>query len=631
MKTWQTELCSKLQQARPSLTSINFVTGAYDGLLRGEDYFISVTPETNVHPLYDYMQDNEYLRRVSSGFKMQVITDTEDKLTLTGKANLNINDPSALQTLVPADHPTQDFTMGDLVIREGHAAASDWTSPVIEMDANGCRMQFWVGMEGNWQLTQEGKVEMRPLNITPNVGIWCAYPDPTQPGLWKESRNFLNKVGALRAEAVKAMGCYVYYNTTLNQDSNAQQFTDIKLPVVLGCRRWFYFYATANGVVGVGGYLLGEGEDCYYANFSYHTPANAWRRAQRGEINALVKRTTSVSAADVKKVPYIDVMTLWPLSWNTEVLHEIGGEVVFEAEVEEESLMNTRLYSQTFKFTVAKGYGRLDKASYMSYLANGYELFPPLDAAQLEKAQKSWELIPTSVSFALATQKCNGRSMKELPFYSEYGKKRAKACKDNNFMELPYNDEFTNKQIENKLSALTSLSVWARDSALSSQIGNDGAVDTTTVERVTTIVKIDDKSFTYTVNNASHAGTIVMSDVTIEAWLETILPSRFAGDFAMIDSFLAASGENSLAAANEAMTATKLSRFNLNMSAYGFGASVSYEDVCANLPVTAQIGFLASQVSDFRHFNVQVPLLIRSLMGSSTYPLAAEKFVFDVV
>lgn len=631
MKTWQRELCEKLQNAQPSLTAINFVTGVYNGLLRGEDYFISVTPQTADHPLFDYMQDNEYLRRISNGFKMQLIADSEDKLTTTGKANLNVPDPAALPLLTPTYHPSQDFTMGNLVINEGHEWASEVTSPLVEMDAAGCRMTFWLGHEGNWKVTQEGSNDIRPLNFTPNIGAWCAYPDPTQPGLWSESRSFLNKVGALLPEAVKAMGCYVFNNTEHLQGSGGNFITDVAVPVVLGCRRWFYFYATSQGVVGVGGYLLGEGEDCYYANFSYHTPQNAWRHAQKGEINALVKRKTTATAADMKKIPFIDVMTLWPLSWNTEFLQEVVGDVVFSDEIEEENIENTRLYSQEFNFNVTKGYGRMDKSTYFEYLSTGFDLFEPLDTTQLINVQKSWEKVPASVSFALATQKCSGRSMKELPFYSEYGKKRAKACKDNNFMELQYNDEFTNKQIENKLSALTSLSVWARDASLSSQIGNDGAIAVDGVDRVTTIVKIDDRSFSYTVNNSSSAGTIVMTDENIESWLDEILPSRFAGEYAMIDTFLAAEGGSSLADANTAMTATKFNKFNLNMSAYGFGASTTYDDVCVNLPIPAQIGFLASQVSDFRHFNTQVPLLVRSMMGSSAYPLAAEKFNFEVV
>lgn len=632
MKQWQKDLVSQVHTKLPNLTKLALVTATYNGMIRGEDYFITVEPAVNNHPLYDFMQDNEYLKRISTGMKLQVISNERDNYTVAAPTSTNVFDPSKLTELVPKYELEQDFSLGNAVEHKRTTGTyGRGPNPSLTITSSGASFNFGGIERGVRDATviNIGSKTVRPVNFAKRKDMWYAYPDPTVAGFWQDSRAYLNKVGAFKREAVTSLGCMVRFESFLEADVvEYRNDVTVNLPPVNGTRRWFYFYAVQNGIVGVGGYLLGEGEDTAYINLEWTLRDVRYSVSYDNELTKIVTQKTEVPLANTRRVSWIKNVDLWPLSWNSQFVDSVQGDFAFSELAEMKNMDNMRVFEQTVNVNVTKLTGHMNKSDYLSYIATGYDLFPPLTGEELTKATKSWESVPPVLNFAIERINCMGRSFKELPYYSEYGRKRAKACKDNNFMELKYNDEFTFKQVENKLSSLTSLDVWVADASLSSSLGGDGVVTVPETTRVTTITKIDEQSFKYVVNDAALSGTVVLSESTVGAFVDKVMPSKFAGDVAMLDAFLAAEGGSTLQDyANEA-AGKQYSKFNLNMSAYGYGTSLTYTEVCDNLNVTGQIAFLASQVTDFRHFNTQVPLLVKSLQGVSAYPVAAEKFNF---
>lgn len=632
MKQWQTDLINQVHTKLPNLTKLSLVTTTYAGMIRGEDYFITVEPAVNNHPLYDFMQDNEYLKRISTGMKLQVISNERDNYTVAAPTSANVFDSSGLVELVPTYELEQDFALGNAVEHKRTVGGSGrGPAPSIAITPKGASFSFGGVDHGvrHATIVNGGSKTVRPVNFAKAKDMWYAYPDPTVAGFWHDSRVYLNKVGAFKREAVTSLGCMIRYESFIEANFVAgRTAVDVKLPPVNGTRRWFYFYAVQNGIVGVGGYLLGEGEDTAYVNLEWTLREAHYSETYDNGLTQLITQETAVPLANMRRVSWIKNVDLWPLSWNSQFVDSIQGDFDFGAITELENVENMRVFEQLVDVNVSKLTGHMNKSDYLSYIATGYDLFPPLTGEELIKSTKSWESVPSVLNFAIERIKCSGRSFKELPYYAEYGKKRSKACKDNNFMELKYNDEFTFKQVENKLSSLTALDVWVADASLSSSLGGDGVVVVPETTRVTTITKVDERSFKYVVNDAAMSGTVVLSESTIDAFVDKVMPSKFAGDVAMLDAFLAAEGGSTLNDYASEAAGKQYSKFNLNMSAYGYGTSLTYTEVCENLNVTGQIAFLAIQLTDFRHFNVQVPLLVKSLQGVSAYPVAATKFNF---
>lgn len=516
MKVWQNTLISQIHSKLPNLEKISLITAKYSGLIRGEDYFITVQPATKDHPLYDFMQTNDYLKRVSTGMKLQVVQNERDNITIAKPTTAGIYDTSNLVELIPTYEVDQNVSMGNAVEHSFPPGTYErGPTPELIIHDGGGYFSFGGVERGvrDATIVNIGSKTVRPVNFAKRKDMWYTYPDPTVAGFWQESRAHLNKVGAFKKEAVVGLGCSIRYESFLEADVLEGRVTvPVSLPFVSGTRRWFYFYAVQDGVVGVGGYLLGEGEDTAYVNMEWTLRDVRYSVRYVNELTKLFTQNTAVALQNARRVSWIKSVDMWPLSWNSQFVDGIQGDFDFGVVAELEDVDNTRIFEQDVNVTVAKVTGHLNKTDYLSYLSTGYDIHPPLTTKDLAKVMKSWETVPPVLNFAIERIKCSGRSFKELPYYGEYGKKRSKACKDNNFMDLKYNNEFTFKQVENKMSSLTSLDVWVADASLSSSLGGDGVVYIPEVTRVTTITKADEQSFKYVVNDAPMSGTVVLSE-----------------------------------------------------------------------------------------------------------------------
>lgn len=238
-------------------------------------------------------------------------------------------------------------------------------------------------------------------------------------------------------------------------------------PFVAGTRR-FYMFFPSNSDTGAGlgiyngfmvsGYVAGEGTDLVMIEGSFAEDGQRWQPFSKqytppaiGTIlNANVGSSTSIRSRKV-----------YPLNGSCTFISSIEGtmeQVSSDLTIEFDTKM--ALNVTEYILTVDKVYGSIEPTEYGVYLSTGYDIITPRKAEDVKVVIDSWLKATRGFYFVLRGEKCDGYSVKDSSLYKEYGKRRAKACKTNNFLELPYNAEYTYKQVDNKLSAIVSRDAW---------------------------------------------------------------------------------------------------------------------------------------------------------------------------
>lgn len=272
----------------------------------------------------------------------------------------------------------------------------------------------------------------------------------------------------------------------------------------------------------------------------------------------------------------------------------------------EELVGNVNVFFTDITLDVGAVWGTISTEAYQAYLSTGHGIYTPLTGDKLQNVLNSWiKLAVSGVGYKINTISCGGRSFKETSFYREYGRMRAKACKDNNYMELPYNETYTFKQVENKLQGLTSRNVWVQP------VGDLTAVENASYATVTvTIADLNSNQFTA---SSSDKGTKTFNKTEegLSLFLDTFA-GYYIDDSANVLSLVMGvdTDGTSLAQVSQEMQAgVQRSKYDIRIGRMNSGFALDYDERRALTTIDDQIGFLAAQVTDYQQFNGKIVTL----------------------
>lgn len=251
-------------------------------------------------------------------------------------------------------------------------------------------------------------------------------------------------------------------------------------------------------------------------------------------------------------------------------------------------------------------WGTISTEDYQQYLSTGFGVYTPLKGDALTAVLNSWiKLAVAGVGYKIKTVGCSGRSLKETSFYQQYGRARAKACKDNNYMDLPYNQEYTMKQVENKLSSVISRNVWI-------QPVNERPSAPADFVPVKTVTINDLNANQFTATSATF-GTLTYNKTedSISLFLDKH-PDFIIKDTNNVLSVVIGvdvDGTNLSQLSTEQSSGVKPSNFDLRIGKLTSGYTLDYEEAVQFLTIDSEIGYLCSQLTDYVNFNQKVVTL----------------------
>lgn len=264
MLDWQSKIISKLS---PDIVNASMVTMSFDGMMKGSDYFIKVDGAGTTHPLYEYMQRNQYLKTLSQSKPFVLHSNgTGDKKTLSALRDTSAIDVNKFQK--------QKFTYGSISDHLTLANRPEFPPKKgnpgklnLTISDAGCNMFFDVTYFSNHLAfySNEGNPKFG-VEVKESWELMCGYPvDADANPLAPYFKAGLSMVGALGADAATDLGVKVAYRKWNSYHWN--QNIGINIPMLVGYRRWFLAEPTSGGFVLMAGYLIGEGEDYFWTKF----------------------------------------------------------------------------------------------------------------------------------------------------------------------------------------------------------------------------------------------------------------------------------------------------------------------------------------------------------------------------
>lgn len=559
-------------------TEVRITELRYTGVIGGSDYFISSDDFKLTHPLYEYMQGNEYLKAISTAKPVLVHTT---KIGVAHVSELKRTKIVELSSLV--EHNQQlGAAFG---IQDGSSIAwrdSDENrnfSPTWN-DA-GMAFDFWGLHERDdsplWtSIIPGGQPDCDVTTPETSARVVCGYPVSKDANDWFDELKYsLNFVGALGSDKATHLGCvmhYLYRYDFPGADSTVSGTFQLDLPCLAGYRRWATVIPTPNGLLFCGGYLFGEGDDFFWSHFGMSYACGYANNHYGADYPLKIRSVKSSEVYESDKIKRLSGDTfsmMWPLSWNSEFVSSMNLGPLSSTS-EEPVIGEKKSYIYTLMTAgVTRIDGQLTYDSFARYLT-GLGVYTPTTADKLDAISKSWDKLPSGVAFAIVSEKCSGRSVKETASYKEYGRKRAKACKDNDFLDKPYNANYTWKQVDNMLNGLTTRSVWVID-ASNAEVTTTPNVSVPEVEKTVTFTKKTDNSVSYVFGDGSGAGNLVLSADNFTSFAEANMPFRIIDNSLLLDPILKEIGWADVAAFNKEGEAQMYSGLSLNMGTRAMG------------------------------------------------------------
>lgn len=633
MIEWMKQLADLTSDASSEVTLTEV---KYSGVIGGSDYFISTDDFKLTHPLYEYMQGNEYLKSLSQAKPILVHRTQLGKAHISELKRTKIVDVTSIGSVTRLVEPGMGITDGSNVPwrdeADDHSFDIKWTNVGIDFTFLGIHERLQGDSPKYTSMGPTGQPKYNVPEPTVSESVLGPYPSSKDANDWFDELKYsLNFLGALGKDRAEHLGCTMHYLYSYNFPNPGYTIPGVfkfDLPVIVGYRRWATTIVTPTGLLFVGGYLFGEGDDFYWSHFGMrYTQGSADNFYSAGyPLKIRTSKSSSVyEPALIKRSEGDTFDMMWPLSWNSDFVNSMAlGELTSVSEPAE--LGETKSYIYTLMTAeVLRIDGQMTIDGYARYLT-GIGVYKGAEASKVADIRATWANLPSGVAFAVVTEKCSGRSVKETLAYNEYGRKRAKACKDNNFMELPYNDTYTWKQVDNMMSNLTSRSVWVID-ASNAEVTTSPDATVPSVTKVITFSPKTDTSVGYTLSDGGGAGTLVLTAENFTNLAEQHMPFRIQDSSGLIDPILKEIGWTDVATFNAESDMKAYNGASLGMGTRAMGKAVTYEDVCLVNDVNGEIAYLASQICDFRQFNTKLLPTLRSLLGSSVYPKLVDAFV----
>lgn len=379
----------------------------------------------------------------------------------------------------------------------------------------------------------------------------------------------------------------------------------VDLPLISGFRRKVLIVQGNDGLVTMSYYMEGEGKDIVRAYFAGGPDIYLYSV----DSETMVEPTGTLSPRDFK---WTSSERWYPVTFNTEVISYLAGLLIGEVETEADA-QDPEASNSVMTVNVSDYYLKLDKAYYNDYLTTGFGINEPLSEERRLVVMASWANIPSSVS--LMTTDWSGKaSLKDTVMFKEYKKTREKACKENDFFSLPFNSEFTMKEVENKIGALTSVKTIGLDTAVVNQLAKYPEVSSD-IPTYTLAVKDDvsvPKVLSFSLGGVEK-GTFPGTESGVQQLLDATAPAFYDGDTAALESLLGAEGRVDKLPTRDQLTGDVSLRIGA-VRTPGYSVMPNYlTDMTAN----ERAIFLAHQVTDYREVVLKGPRVLQELTGRS--------------
>lgn len=396
-------------------------------------------------------------------------------------------------------------------------------------------------------------------------------------------------------------------------------------PYVAGTRRFFMFFpGNSNTGAGLGiyngfmvsGYIAGEGTDIVMIEGGYAEDGKRWQPFSKQYVPPAIG---TILNANVGTSASIRSRKVYPLNGSCSFLSSIEGsmeQVSSDLTIE----FNTKMALNVteYNLVVDKIYGSIEPSEYGVYLSTGYDVLTPRKPDDVKKIVDSWLKATRGFYFVLRGEKCDGYSVKNSSLYKEYGKRRAKACKTNNFLELPYNAEYTYKQVDNKLGALVSRDawMWPIDEAPigGSQIGIP-------VKGEVTLTLDSSVQFSALATGSTGSFKYPMTEDGVNAFFD-----RYEG-FKIINASIITgivqsdgNGSNLEAYVSELNSSIDTSPYQMQMVDFSAGYALTLKEfISIGADHDKQLRFLMSQVTDFAKFDGNLLKILKSFSNEVVF------------
>lgn len=390
-------------------------------------------------------------------------------------------------------------------------------------------------------------------------------------------------------------------------------------PYVAGTRR-FYLFFPGNSDTGNGlgiysgfmatGYIAGEGTDLVRIQGAYAEDGKKW---QPFDLPVIPPNIGSISNANVGTSKSIRSRKVYPLNGPCAFVSSIEGAMSeASSDLTIEFSQKMALSVVEYELIVDKVYGSIDPASYGEYLSTGYDVLPSRKAEDVKVIIDSWVKANKGFYFVLRGEKCDGYSVKQTSLYAEYGKRRAKACKTNDFLDLKYNAEYTYKQVDNKLSGLVSRDAWMWPIE---EVPVGGSRVGIPVKGTVTLTLDSNVQFSALASGSTSSYKYPMTEEGVETFFD-----RFEGyqiiNPSVITSIVKSDGHGSTMESYTSELGGNIDAGKYQMQMVDFSAGYALtlnEYIAVGADRDKQIRFMMSQVTDFAKFDGALMRIIKSL------------------
>lgn len=625
-----TKMLNKHKVAVDILNSLEVLQVNYTGALSYSDLYVASPQTPNTHPFIATMGGTKYFSDlISQGAIM--IAQYDDGNHKAGGVTYT-NSSAALPN---AENP----------LRIDTDAASSAQPVAIDLNLN------YQGMYAQQSLSIEGVVtthhikDMSKFNTYEHVML----SDKTLPqgivgstgsayfSAWEKLPSHAFKTASYFAQRagveVVPIGMSLFPQM---MSANSARFANFGMPRINGFGRllasWRCSFKTPTGETSwqectIGFYVLGSGDDI---RLVFNPEAGKYRdnatardvTPYRTRAEWLMRRDKPVDAVSAYSIPHSTVKKYFPVSGNIYFGASVSGSMADQVMGTPMMFEEREIGTSEIDFNVTIATGQLLKNDYAEYLSTGYGIWKPFSEAAVTEVMKTWDRLDTSgLVYRIESTEVGSRSVKEFKAYSEYGKNRARACKDNNFLDLPYNQEYTWKQVENKLGEVRNLSIWMYDASTST---NEGQTLTTGEFIIrgfdSSGVEVTNPANAYMLRVTNSESGITkefnFTESGVDSMLDLVGGSRVSDPNGFIPHLAGAPGDGAAVSdLNNAYKTFKAEDYRVDYVGQFTGVAPHY----GSLGKDESLSYLIRQVTDYRHFRVQLPKLLSFFSANSIY------------
>lgn len=623
-------MLTRHKEAVDVLNTLEILQVNYAGVLSYSDMFVSSPQTLNTHPFIATMGDVKYFSDlISQGAIMVVnyddgthtaggITPTDSSAALPDPAQpLNVDTSS---NSMAGPNPVDAFptTPGNFIKRTLNINGTVTDHHIVDMSLNNIFDTYSIS-------SQSVPRAILGANSWAYFSAWEKLPAHAY-----ETANYLAKRAGVE---VVPFGMSLFPQM---MSTNGGNFSNFKMPRINGFGRllasWRYLRTNEYGTLSItectiGFYVLGTGDDIRMVynpwGGKYRDNATAKKESSFKTHEAwLMRRDAPTDAFSAKSIPNSTAKKFYPVSGNIYFGASMAGKLSEYSVGDNLTFEGREVGTSEVTMTVAIATGQLLKNDYSEYLSTGYGIWKPFSSADVEAVMKTWDKLDTSgLVYRIENVNVGERSVKEFHAYKEYGKNRARACKPNDFLDLPYNQEYAWKQVENKLGEVRSLAIWMHDATTSD--GSDKSFDTveytirgfdSTGVEVTNPVNVFKLRATNSQTNITTEYNYTESGV--DSLLDLIGGSRVKDTNGLIAHMAGEPGEGAAVAdLNNAYATFRSQDFRVDYVGQFTGFAPHY----ASLGTQESLTYLIRQVTDYRHFRVQLPKLLSFFSASNVY------------